>query len=142
MRDISERVSYLQGLSEGLSIKENSPQGKIITGILKVLDDIAEEIDGINEQLSVYKDYVDSIDQDLMDLEDMMGIHDDDGDYVSLVCKNCGEKVMVDSDFFDDENGIEFICPKCNEVIYINDAAFDYEDEGTHDFDSTNLEQH
>lgn len=144
MRDISERVSYLQGLSEGLSIKENSPQGKIITGILKVLDDIAEEIDSINEQLSVYKDYVESIDQDLMDLEDMLGYNDDgDEDCINLLCHNCGERVKIGCDLFDDdEDGIEFICPKCNDVIYINDAALDYENDATHDFETTNLEQH
>ena len=41
MRDISEKVSYLQGLSEGLNISEGSPQGKIITGILSVLEELS-----------------------------------------------------------------------------------------------------
>jgi len=144
LRDISGKVSYLQGLSEGLSIKENTPQGKIITGILKVLEDIAEEIDHINEQLAVYKDYVESIDQDLGDLEDMLGYNDDEEeDCIELVCHNCGEKIRVDSYLWDDEEDeIQYICPKCNEVIYVNDAAFDYETDSARDYEANHQDQH
>ena len=41
--DISEKISYLQGLSAGLNISDASPQGKIISGILAVLDDMAAD---------------------------------------------------------------------------------------------------
>ena len=31
-RDLTEQVSYLQGLSEGLNINDSGPQGRIIMG--------------------------------------------------------------------------------------------------------------
>jgi len=42
-QDIAEKVSYLKGLSEGSSITEGSAQGKIISGILNALNEMAEK---------------------------------------------------------------------------------------------------
>ena len=64
MKDIAERVSYLQGLSEGLNISEGSPQGKIISGILGVLEELADEVVSMQYEFETFKEYVESIDDD------------------------------------------------------------------------------
>lgn len=123
MQDITEKVSYLQGLSEGLNISEGSPQGKIISGILGVLNEIADEINGINREISFMRDYIESVDDDLLELEQSTA----DDEFMELECRNCGEPLYVESDILDDEDVIEIICPNCNEVICINDGSFDHE---------------
>ncbi len=124
MKDISEKVSYLQGLSEGLNISEGSPQGKIISGMLNVLNEIAEELTSMQQDFEEIKDYVESIDDDLFELEE--NILEEQG--MELECSSCGEKLYIDDDIFDeDDDVIEIICPRCNEVIYVNDGSFDYE---------------
>ncbi|MDD4802197.1 MAG: AraC family transcriptional regulator [Syntrophomonas sp.] len=123
MRDISERVSYLQGLSEGLNITEGSPQGKIISGILNVMNEMAEEITDIQREFADMREYIESLDDDLLDLEE--SVRDDD--YIELECGNCGEQVFLEADIVDDEYDIEVTCPRCNEVIYINDGSFDHQ---------------
>jgi alpha-galactosidase/6-phospho-beta-glucosidase family protein len=107
LRDISERVSYLQGLSEGLNITEGSPQGKIISGILNVMNEMAEEITGIQQDFEEMRDYIQSVDDDLLDLEETV-LEDDD--YIELECRNCGEQLYIESDILDDEDVIEVTC--------------------------------
>lgn len=125
LKDISEKVSYLQGLSEGLNIREGSPQGKIITGILSVLDEMADKLINMQEGFVNLKEYVESIDDDLTEIEENW--LDGDRDFVETRCSKCGEQLYFESDILDDEDTIEIICPNCNEVVFVNDGSFDYE---------------
>lgn len=124
MRDISEKVSYLQGLSEGLNISDGNPQGKIITGILAVLDDISGMLTDMRSELNTVKEYIESIDDDLFELEENLK---KDQDVIEVKCDNCGEELVFDADLMDDEDVIEIICPRCNEVVFVNDGSFDFE---------------
>ncbi|HQA08269.1 MAG TPA: AraC family transcriptional regulator [Syntrophomonadaceae bacterium] len=125
MRDIAEKVSYLQGLSEGLNISEGSPQGKIISGILSVLEELSDTVINLQCEMDEFREYVESIDDDLFDLEE--SIYDDDEDLVELECQHCGEELVFDADILEDDDVIEVICPNCNEIVYVNDGSFDYD---------------
>jgi hypothetical protein len=127
LKDIAEKVSYLQGLSEGLNVSDGSPQGKIIAGMLGILDDINNEIINIKNNLENFKEYVDSIDDDLFDLEENFNKEDAEFDYIEVSCSNCGEKLYFNSDVMDDDDVIEIICPNCDEVVFINDGSFDFQ---------------
>ncbi|HNX28294.1 MAG TPA: AraC family transcriptional regulator [Syntrophomonadaceae bacterium] len=124
--DISEKISYLQGLSEGLNISEASPHGKIISGILAVLDEIAEAVTNMQCEFEDFKEYVESIDDDLFDLEENF-LNDDE--FVEMQCQHCGGEIYFESRLLNDdqEDRLEIICPHCNEVIFINDGSFDQE---------------
>ena len=123
LADISEKESYLQGLSEGLNI-EGNPQGKILTGILGVLDEIADDMINLQCEFEDFKEYVESIDDDLFDLEENFM---NDEDFVEMECQSCGEEIYFESDLLDDEDTIEIICPHCNEVVFVNDGSFDHD---------------
>lgn len=128
MKDISEQVSYLQGLAEGLNVVDGSPQGKIINGMLNVLDDMANSISNMERDLEEFKEYVESIDDDLYELEEtLVTDEDDDDDYIEMECPRCGEQVYFEADVLDDDDVIEVMCPNCNEVVFINDGSFDFE---------------
>lgn len=124
MRDISEKVSYLQGLSEGLNISDGNPQGKIITGILGVLDDISGMLTDMRSEFNTVREYIESIDDDLFELEENFK---KDQDVIEVKCDNCGEELVFDADLLEDEDVIEIICPRCNEVVFVNDGSFDFE---------------
>ncbi|MGI6549299.1 MAG: CD1247 N-terminal domain-containing protein [Syntrophomonadales bacterium] len=126
MKKLSEKISFLQGLSEGMNVLDNGPQGKLIIEMLDVMSDMVDYIDEIRSEFEDFKIYVETIDNDLLDLEeDMYG--EDDQDYIEVTCDNCGEDVYFEASCLDDEDVIEVICPKCNEVVYINDGSFDFE---------------
>jgi DNA-directed RNA polymerase subunit RPC12/RpoP len=126
---LSERISYLKGLSEGLGIADTDPQGRIMDGVLDVLDDMVDDISLLRSEFEEFKFYVESIDDDLLELSEELypEAYLDDDDYVEVTCLNCGEKVYFEDDVLEDEDVIEIICPKCNEVVFINDGSFDVE---------------
>jgi len=124
VRDISEKVSYLQGLSEGLNISDGNPQGKIISGILSVLEDISGTLAEVRSELNTVREYIESVDDDLFELEENIK---KEQDVIEVKCDNCGEELVFDADVMDDEDVIEIICPRCNEVVFVNDGSFDFE---------------
>jgi phage FluMu protein Com len=124
VRDISEKVSYLQGLSEGLNISDGNPQGKIISGILSVLEDISDTLTEVRSELNMVREYIESVDDDLFVLEENIK---KEQDVIEVKCDNCGEELVFDADVVDDEDVIEIICPRCNEVVFVNDGSFDFE---------------
>jgi hypothetical protein len=126
LKKLSEKISFLQGLSEGMNVMDNGPQGKLIIEMLDVMSDMVDYMYELRSEFEDFKIYVESIDNDLLDLEeDMYG--EDDDDYIEVTCKNCGEDVYFEASCLDDEDVIEVICPKCNEVVYVNDGSFDFE---------------
>ncbi|NLU48946.1 MAG: AraC family transcriptional regulator [Syntrophomonadaceae bacterium] len=128
MGNLSEKISYLKGLSEGSGMAETAgPQGKIITGILDALGDMAEGLNVLHSEVEDIKLYVESIDDDLSELEDDVYQDTLDDDYVEITCKNCGEEVYFEPEILDDEDVTEIICPRCNEVVFVNDGSFDLE---------------
>ena len=67
---ITEKVSYLKGLAEGLSIDDTTKEGKIIKAIIDVLDDVAFSVADLEDGLAEVCDQVDLIDEDLEALEE------------------------------------------------------------------------
>jgi len=125
-RDLTEQVSYLQGLTEGLNINDGGPQGKIITGILDVLNEITAHIKELREDVFELSEYMDCIDNDLCELQESL-LDEADLDHIEIECANCQEKLYFDADILNEEDTIEIICPRCNEVVFVNDGSFDYE---------------
>ena len=70
MGNIKERVAYLQGLTQGLNVSLHSAEGKLLINIIDVLDDMAEEINNIQMGQAGLEAYVESMDEDLTDLEE------------------------------------------------------------------------
>ena len=74
-----ERIAYLKGLSEGLNVEEESKEGKLLTHIIDVLEDFADMIDELYENQQEMEQYVDTMDEDLADVEgDLYGEFEDE----------------------------------------------------------------
>lgn len=121
MKNIKERIAYLQGLAQGLEIEEASKEGKVLAGIIDVLEEMADQIDDIDVAQSDLEEYVESIDEDLYDLEDEFFGDELDDELVEVECPKCREMVCFDSEIVSDEDLIEVTCPNCDEVVYVND---------------------
>lgn len=133
MNDLKTRVAYLQGLSAGLDVSAESKEGKLLQGIIEVLDEFAESVGSLEEAQEQLEDYLDSIDEDLYHLEDEIYESDDMvacGDkYIEVDCPGCGETVCFDADIVDDDDVVEVTCPNCDEVVFINDDTHQAADE-------------
>ncbi len=117
MEYLYERVAYLRGLCEGIGLSEDTKEGKILLEIVDVLGEFADSIVELSERQDDTEEYLDAVDDDLSDLEDAFYEEDDDDiNFVSMSCPNCGEEIEIDDDLlYDDESDI--ICPVCDEVV-------------------------
>lgn len=124
--DISKKVAYLKGYAEGLEIRENSKEGKLLIEILNVLSDVADTLSALEFDMDVVVDELDHIDDELAQLfeEDMEEIShslllDDDyddyeGEIHYVFCPNCEEEVLLDEEMLDEG---EISCPACGEHL-------------------------
>lgn len=124
--DIKEKVAYIKGLAEGLSIDENDKNGKLIAAIIDVLGDMADEIDGMAENAEYLEKYIEEIDEDLgMVEEDLYCDEDDDDEDYDCDCEcddcDCDCEDEDDSDDEDDEV-VVVTCPSCGDGVYLDDT--------------------
>jgi hypothetical protein len=147
---ISEKAAYLKGLADGLEIGTETKEAKLITAIIDLLGDMAEEFVDLNDAVNDLGDELDAISDDLEDVEDVVfdeeehdhhdcccGDDDDDDDYeeddepvlYTVKCPSCGNEITVDEDVLDLGS---INCPNCNELL-----EFDFDEDecdcGCHD---------
>lgn len=131
MCELKAKVAYLQGMSAGLDLSQDSKEGRLLKGIIEVLDEFAQTVGGLEEGQEQLEDYVESLDEDLYHLED--DFYEDDackeGEYLEVDCPKCGETVCFDSDILEDDDIVEVTCPNCDEVVFVNDDNDDEQPE-------------
>lgn len=122
MSTISDRVSYLKGLCDGVKLSENTEEGRVLRAVIDALGTVAEEMDKLSEAHSDLEAYVEDIDEDLEEMENILfGDDEEDED---------DEDEDEDDDEDDGEDGlIEYDCPHCGTSIYFDEEAFDLEEE-------------
>ena len=143
---LSEKSAYLKGLMDGLELSKATPEGKMISGIVDLLQEVtasvanleenaiavSDELDEIEEDLDAIEEYLmDEDDDEYDDDEDDYDFADDDGedfDYdedviYDVTCPTCGEVLHLDEETILKES---IHCPKCNELLEFD---FDEDDE-------------
>lgn len=136
MEYISKKVAYLKGLTEGMKLDKSSEEGRIITAMLDIFEDITDALDGLSEAHNDLQDYVEMIDDDMTDLEDYLlgeydsednGVFDEDfdesldeDDLYEVICPKCGEEYLTDFESFEAD---DVICPHCGEKFVLDDSV-------------------
>ena len=129
---ISEKVSYIKGLAEGLALDDSTKEGRIINAMLDVLTDIAENLNEVDEELDDVASVLTDLEESVADLEDeVFSEYDDEDDF--------DEDDFDEDDFDEDDLGelYETTCPACNNTI-----RFDYEQAEKGGMDCPNCGQH
>ena len=121
---ISEKVAYLKVLAEGLKLDEETKEGKLIAGIIDVLDAMAEEFADVESEIIDLEDGLDAVSEDLSDVEETLYFaldededdedEDDDDELFVTTCPCCEEEVVFDEDVLADG---EVVCPNCGERL-------------------------
>jgi len=131
---LSDKVSYIRGLMEGMKFDTDSNEGRLLGKIVEVLGDMAEEIEAVSDAQDELSEYVDSIDEDLADLEDALlgDEEDDDEDDYDDDDEDDDEDEDFDDEDYDDEDElddeeidddiyVECICPECKASFYVKE---------------------
>jgi hypothetical protein len=135
----SEKVAYIRGLVEGLGIYTSEKEGKVLSAIIDVLDDLALSIDEVEDNIDELTEELDAVSEDLADVEEVVfdefededddededdEYDDDDEEYEYAVeCPACHQEFTVDEETLD-SNIIK--CPLCGETL---ELEFEDEDE-------------
>ena len=131
---LKERVAYLKGLAEGLGLETESKEGKLISAIIDVLSDMANEVEELGENALNIGEELDAISDDLADVEEFLfdDDYDDDDDDYDFGDFDIGDEDDEDDDMHSDECDCEFCesggadyqidCPNCNASIDISEA--------------------
>jgi hypothetical protein len=120
----------LHGLTNGLDVKGNSSEEKLLLNIINTLDRFAEEFEDVRTTQQDLEKYVESIDADLTDLEDEL--YEEPDDYVELECPECHEKVAIEANLLEEPGAVEVSCPSCGGVVYENAIDVDSLTTGNH----------
>ena len=142
--EITEKVAYLKGLAEGLGLDTETKEGKILTAMIDILDDMALELADLDAAQEELGDGLDAVSDDLEDVEDLIygeeedeededdGEEDEDSeDCYATTCPTCEETIYFDESVLEDG---EVICPNCGAKLEFDlsdlaAAAEDGEDE-------------
>ena len=106
MSKLTDRISYLQGLAEGMKLNPEKDSNRLILEILDVLGEVGDSFEALAESHGELSDYVESIDEDLADLE--ADLYDDENEDLAE---------EEDGDF--EEGLIEYECPHCGATVQI-----------------------
>ena len=127
MSNINDRVAYLRGLAEGMKLSDETNEGKLLLKILEVLTDMADELTALRNDYEELDEYVESIDDDLADMEESLFGDDDEEEGCSGCCScHCGDD---DDDEDDDDPLVEYACPHCGNEVTFEIDGFDFEEE-------------
>lgn len=133
MSELYKKVEFLKGLAEGMNLKEDKPEHKLLLKILETLDAFAEELGEMKLRQDELDEFVDNLDEDLAELEDAVfededGYFDDeedeDGEDDDGACAGCGRRPDQDG-----EAVVEYECPNCGYQTRFDITDFDFEED-------------
>lgn len=119
---ITEKVAYLKGLADGLSLKEeDSKESKLIAKIIDVLEDVGLAVEDLEDEVEALEDSVDDLEENVSDLEVLLlDDEDEEGNVLNFGC--CGQGC---SDLDDEDDIFEIECPSCGEDVVIDGTILD-----------------
>lgn len=130
MEYLERRISYLRGLADGLELGENSREGKILSGMIEVMDELTSEVKAVYRRLEETEEYVEAVDEDLNDVELFLfddddrlyeDVYDEDDDDVEIysVYDDDDDTQFYDLDDSEDAYIFETECPTCHSNYYV-----------------------
>ena len=133
---LTEKMSYLQGLLEGLEIDKSTKEGKALTQMADVLSEMVLYVEDLQSQVDELTELCDILDQDLGAVEDDLYEDDLECGECSGDCDTCDEDDgdwdsydWDDEDEFDfdedDDELYEITCPTCGDTILLDEGMIE-----------------
>lgn len=132
MSKLTDRISYLKGMAAGMKLNMEKDANQLIMEMLSAMGEMAEEMAALSEDHQDLSEYVESIDDDLSELEETLfgddELEDEDedddeddeepgeNDLITYACPHCGFEIEFhasDVDFDED-----YLCPECQKPIF------------------------
>lgn len=129
---LTEKVAYIKGVMDGKEFNTETAEGKIISLMLDLLEDVAQDVVSLEEENETLRAYIEELDEDLGYLEDVVYDDlDDDCDFCDcsdeFECEGNCDECECDDDCDECERGgaydfFKVVCPSCNEQVYLDNS--------------------
>ena len=133
MSKLTDRVSFLKGMAAGMKLNMEKDANKLMMEMLSLMGEMAEEMQQMAEAHADLNDYVESIDDDLADLEEtLFGDEDaleDEDDLEDVDVDDMDELDDEDEDEPADDELISYACPSCEHVIEFHASDVDFDED-------------
>lgn len=152
---LTEKMSYLKGLMDGLEFDRTTKEGRIIDQMSEVLSELVLYVDDLQSQVDELTELCDNLDEDLAEVEteifgdddfqcgececfddedeDEEYEFDEDDELYEITCPSCGDTILINEDMIEEGS---MNCPNCDELL-----EFDYENLTIEDFESSESEE-
>ena len=121
MSKLTDRISFLKGMAAGMKLNMDKDSNKLMLEMLNVMGEMAEEMAAMTEAHNDLNEYVESIDDDLADLEETL-FGDEDGEIDEEMAE--GDE---DEDELGDDDLIVYACPHCGHEIEFSASDVDFD---------------
>lgn len=127
---LTEKMSYLQGLLDGMEIDNSTKEGKALLAMSEVMSELVLYVEDLQSQVDELTELCDILDEDLGQVESDIY---DENDFECGECDKCPED-EEDFDDDDDEDGFDFddddelyevTCPSCGDTILIDEGMIE-----------------
>lgn len=133
---LTEKMSYLQGLIDGLEIDDSTKEGKVLLKMNELMKEVVLYVDDLQSQVDELTELCEILDEDLGMVEEDFY---DDSDFTCGECEGCCDEDDEDEDFSDldfdedefdfdeddDEELYEVTCPTCGDTILLDEGMID-----------------
>ena len=136
MSDLTNKISYLKGLSDGMKISEKSDEGALITKLIDALEAAAEEIEKLSARCDETDTAIEELNEENIDLnmsmdellsyidaDDSLSLDEDDERYYG----DDEDDDLFDSYDEDKDDLFEIRCPECGEDVIVDFDMLDDE---------------
>lgn len=137
MSKMTDRISFLKGMAAGMKLNMDKDANKLMLEMLNAMGEMAEEMQLMVEAHNDLNEYVESIDDDLADLEETLFGDDEELHGEGCTCEECADEAdaeddeddLADDDDLDEDDLISYACPHCGHEIEFRAADVDFEED-------------
>ena len=129
---VTEQVAYLKGLAEGLEIDTSKKEGKLISGMLNALENLADAVIDLQQQNEQLVAELDDIYEELTALTEDFIAEDESDEFAiedeelyQVICPTCGEVIYLDEDLLAEGSTV---CHACGEELEFDKTSLDTEE--------------
>ncbi|MDR3085645.1 MAG: hypothetical protein LBU47_04960 [Christensenellaceae bacterium] len=135
MSKLTEKAAFLRGLAEGIDLKPDSPERKLLVAMLSAYEEMSQSVALLEQRLGDLEESIDEVSDDLADIEEIVYDGDEEEeddededdsayalrdmheeDFIEHSCPHCGEIVFFDPDDFDPD--LPHPCPSCGKELF------------------------
>lgn len=128
MSNLKDCAAYLRGLADGMGLNKEKNENRLLLEMLNLMDEMADKITELDEDMGEMEAYVEDLDSDLADMEDVLfGDEDEECDCCDCDDDDCDCDCDCDEEEHEEFEALSFECPNCGKDVVLMASDIDYD---------------